>query len=336
LRVALNRYEFDAVGLSELNVLWHRVDESERIPEWTFGWWRPFQQTTTYFRGWNSTSPLQFGGVSLWSMGHLATRWMQDDSDRRGLGRWTSTLYRGVGDVRLRYVAAYCPNSSVTGAETVWSQHKSFFMSKFMGIDPIDAFYADLCKDVKGWVASGEQVVLMLDLNDDIRTSRFTQEMGQLGLIQLLGKRHGNDNLPGSFIRGSRPLDGLYVSPLFQDCACGYLPFDIFDHRPVWIDIPFELAFGQVLPELDSMHPVRLNMTDPRCMAKYLKHFKKRAKEKNLFVRGKPFWRLEPCSFTTMEAQGWEALDRDRRECHNYAMKQCRKLRMGKNNSLLH
>jgi hypothetical protein len=187
LRAALNRYEFDAVGLSELNVLWHRVDESERIPERTFGWWQPFRQTTTYFRAWNSTSPHQFGGVSLWSMGHLATRWMQDDSDRRGLGRWTSTLYRGVGDVRLRYVAAYCPNPSVTGAETVWSQHKSFFMSKFMGIDPIDAFYDDLCKDLKGWVASGEQVVLMLDLNDDIRTSRFTKEMESWDLYNCWG-----------------------------------------------------------------------------------------------------------------------------------------------------
>ena len=71
-----------------------------------------------------------------------------------------------------------------------------------MGIDPIDAFYADLCKDVKGWVASGEQVVMMLDLNDDIRTSRFTQEMGQLGLIQLLGKRHGKRQFAMQFYSG--------------------------------------------------------------------------------------------------------------------------------------
>jgi hypothetical protein len=126
----------------------------------------------------------------------------------------------------------------------VWTQHKTYFEEKLSGKDPIDTFYENITKAIEQWLREGDQLVLMLDLNDDIQTSPFTVMMEKIGMTQLLSYRHGNATMPNTFQGGRRPIDGLYVSSTLVECVCGYLPFDDFDHRPIWIDIPYSVALG--------------------------------------------------------------------------------------------
>jgi exonuclease III len=330
IRKLANLYEADGLALGEMNLHWAHVPTKDCIPEQTLGWWKPFRQSTAYFKAWQTRSARQFGGVSVWSLNQLATHFIEDGTDPTGLGRWTSTQYRGKGQVRLRFISAYCPNRNDRGAATVWNQQKTFFEEKLLGIDPIDAFYEDLTKAVKQRLQDGDQLVLMLDLNDDIRTSPFTVMMQNIGMTQLLSYRHGDATMPRSFQHGQRPIDGLYVSNSLVGCSCGYLPFDDFDHRAIWIDIPYHLAFGHRVPPLAYRQPDRLNYQDPRCVAAYHKHYKVAEKCKRLFVRGDLIRWEGPGEYTSFDAEQWEKNERDRAEVRNYARKRCRKLRMGR------
>jgi hypothetical protein len=260
----------------------------------------------------------------------VGTHYIENGTDPTGLGRWTSTQYRGKGQVRLRFISAYCPNKNEQGAATVWTQQKTYFEEKLSGIDPIEAFYRDLTAAVQQWLKEGDQVVLMLDLNDDIRTSPFTAMLEAIGMTELMGFRHGNATMPRTFQSGSRPIDGLFVSSTLVGCSCGYLPFGDFDHRPMWIDIPYSIAFGHVVPPLAYRQPDRLNYQDPRCVAAYHKHYKAAEKKKRLFEKGKLIRRDGPGQYTSFEAEQWEKNERERQEVRNYAKKRCRKLRMGR------
>jgi hypothetical protein len=250
-----NKYEADGLALVKLNLHWSHVPTKERIPERTLGWWRNFRQSVAYFKAWQTRSAQQFGGVAVWSLNQLATHYIEHGSDPTGLGRWTSTQYRGKGQVRLRFISAYCPNRNEQGAATVWTQHKMYFEEKLSGKDPIDAFYEDLTKAIEQWLREGDQLVLMLDLNDDIQTSPLTVMMERIGMTQLLSYRHGDATMPNTFQGGQRPIDGLYVSSTLVECACGYLPFGDFDHRPIWINIPYSVAFGHKVPPLVYRQP---------------------------------------------------------------------------------
>ena len=52
---------------------------------------------------------------------------MESGKDRRELGRWAWTRYRGRGGVNVRFVTAYRPVLNKLGVQSVWNQQKSFF-----------------------------------------------------------------------------------------------------------------------------------------------------------------------------------------------------------------
>ena len=133
---------------------------------------------------------------------------------------------------------------------------------------PQAAFTEDLENSIKAWVESGDQVVLGIDANEDIRKGKFRDAMNRAGLVEIISHLHGED-LPRTQNRGSKPIDGIWVSPSLVACQAGYLPFE-FDHRAMWIDIPHELAFGHNPPPIVKPAARRLKCHDPRIVKCYL------------------------------------------------------------------
>ena len=154
--------------------------------------------------------------------------------------------------------------------------------------------------------------------------------MRKLGLCEVITERHDPGKLvaPRTYERGSRPIDGIFVSPSLEASRCGYLPF-VLDHRCLWIDIPMEIAFGQESADKTPKQRRRLRNDDPRTRKKYLKIYKKFIEEHRLLERAQ--FLAEHCSTppTEEDIEEYNAIDKLRVEGMRQAELKCRKLFLG-------
>ena len=224
--------------------------------------------SSAYFQEYAIRQAFQPGGVSQWSIGKAAHRVMTTGKDETGLGRWAWTRYQGSQNITLRVITAYRPVANKKGPLSVWNQQKTFFDKTNREGNPRDLFTIDLLSDIRTWKECGDQIVLMLDVNDDVRNCDFSTQMLTIGLEETITSQHG-DMGPSTYERGTRPIDGIYVSPTLRGLRCGYLDFT-FDHRALWMDIPVETAFGHSIPQTVARRARRLKCNDPRIVAKYL------------------------------------------------------------------
>ena len=151
-------------------------------------------------------------------------------------------------------------------------------------------------------------MVIGIDLNEDVRTSKFNQAMQELELVELITTAHGQ-NAPRTQNRGSKPIDGIWVSPTLAGCLNGYLPFE-FNHWGTWIDIPNTIAFGHNPPEMAKPKVRRLKCKDPQIVANYLQLYKGFCLKHNLFEKAKKFNVTKSRQYTPQEAQEREKLDK--------------------------
>jgi hypothetical protein len=69
----------------------------------------------------------------------------------------------------LQIISAYRPCLS-HGPLTVYVQHQNYFNSKDIEGCPWDLFTSHLLEELDTWIASGDQIILMMDANEDLRT----------------------------------------------------------------------------------------------------------------------------------------------------------------------
>ena len=171
---------------------------------------------------------------------------MEEGRDPRGLGRWVWTRYRGAADLKLRVVIGYRPVLNSQGQLSVWTQQKEQLERNGVDTCPQKMFLIDLLNAVKEWMEKGDQIVLAMDANDDVQFNPIRAAMQAVGLSEVITTLHDPDKTvaPRTYERGSRPIDGLFVTPSLLSARCGYLPF-VLDHRCLWIDIPMDIVFGQ-------------------------------------------------------------------------------------------
>ena len=329
LRQFITKTKMDVIGLIETNVNWRYAPINQRLPERTRGWWENIHLNSACYENYNNPQPAQPGGVSLWSINKGAHRVMEQGKDLRGLGRWAWTRYRGKGGVNLRYVAAYRPVLNKTGIISVWSQQRGYFDSINDDRCPRDIFTDDLCKEIVQWLETGDQLIIGLDANEDVRNGSFSARLQQLGLQETIIAQHGNE-APATYIRGNTPIDGLYVSRSLRGLKCGYLPFhDQFDHRLLWIDIPLTIAFGHNISEVVKVSARRLKCEDPRIVKKYQENLKRYLLQYNMLEEAR--WLQRRACFPCNEQHEFEynLLDSIRFEAMMEADRRCRKLSMG-------
>ena len=329
LQQFITKTKVDAIGLIETNVNWKYVSVSQRLPERTRGWWECLHINSACYEDFKNPYPAQPGGVSLWSINKAAHRVMEHGKDPRGLGRWAWTRFRGKSGVNLRYVAAYRPVLNKRGIVSVWSQQRSYFDSVNDDRCPREIFTDDLCKEIVKWLETGDQLIIGLDANEDVRGGAFTAKLAQLGLQETVIAQHGNE-APATYKRGANPIDGLYVSRSLRGLKCGYLPFhEQFDHRMLWIDIPFSIAFGHNISETVRVSARRLKCEDPRIVKKYQDCLKVYLSRYNMLEEAR--WLQSRATFpcTRQHEIEYNLLDSIRLEAMMEADRRCRKLPMG-------
>jgi hypothetical protein len=268
----VNENNIDVTLWTETDKHWQSLAFKDRLP--TRRWFESLHMTTAYYKSYPGATKQQYGGVSRWSTGQAAHR-IKDSGidlatgkDRSGLGWWAWTQYAGRNGVSLRVVVAYCPVLNKCCPMSVWNQQKVYWQSHNVDTDPIVKFTNDPAAEVAVWLASGDQVVLGLDVNEDIRDGMFQWAMEHMGLVGLNTKQHGLDG-PPTYIDGSLPIDELFVSPGLDSLRCGYFSMQ-FDHRSLWVDIPYCLAFGCDVPPIVHPQACCLKVGDPRIVKKYV------------------------------------------------------------------
>jgi hypothetical protein len=94
-------------------------------------------------------------------------------------------------------------------------------------------------------------VVLLSDWNADVRGEKTRKDMADLGMREVITEFHGDEG-PRTYIRGSKPIDGIFMAHDLYIVQCGYMPFGMgigSDHRCLWIDIRTRVLTGQDLEQ---------------------------------------------------------------------------------------
>jgi hypothetical protein len=123
---------------------------------------------------------------------------------------------------------------------------------------PRAAFFQDLGKEVKKWTAGGDQLVLMMDANGGVRDPEIARLMRE-GWVCL--DKHGT-KAPATHMSSTVPIYGIFVSGTLRGSRCGYLAFGEGvlrgDHRCLWLEIPYTIAFGHAVPDIITAQARRL------------------------------------------------------------------------------
>ena len=327
LRAFISQHRFDVIGLAESNLHWRNVPVEDRLQERTRQWWECIHMSTAYFQKFNAASASQHGGVTLWSINKAAHRVTTSGQDTDGLGRWTWTQYRGRNNVSLRVVTAYRPVRNTTGAMSVWNQQRSYFDDKNDDRCPRELFNLHLADAIRTWLAAGDQLVVALDANEDVRYGTVYQFLLDLGLKEAIIDQHGPAG-PSTFAYGSCPIDGLFVSSTLLGLRCGYTGY-WHGHRCLWMDIPQAIAFGHDMPPIVRASARRLKVEDPRVTFRYTTELKAYLNKHDLFSRLQALQEMTTSPLSAEHAAEWEYLDSMCTTGMLTAERNCRKLRMG-------
>ena len=208
--------------------------------------------------GYNTTDPNaernQQGGVALFSMDTMAHRIIETGQDETGLGRWTWQRYRGKANHTVRIIVGYRPCLNRTLSGSVYSQHRKYFQDKEIDACPRKLFLDDLCADIVNWMATGDKIIFMGDLNEDVRSADIQNRFKSLDMHEGILDMHGS-NAPATFDGGSKPIEGVWVSKGLQLTKAGYMAFGqcpFGSHRCLWIEFQKSDALGQDLHQIVS------------------------------------------------------------------------------------
>jgi hypothetical protein len=131
----------------------------------------------------------------------------------------------------------------------------------------------------------------MIDGNSNMKSSDLSNTLSQLSLKEAILDKHGLQGLATHKRNAtSSPIDGIWISPGLQVSQGGYFAYDQVipsDHRCIWIDISFMVAFRQKQPR-------RLHCKDPRLVQNYIKLYHKYAEPLDLFCRVQDFKKTRP------------------------------------------
>jgi len=219
----------------------------------------------------------QFGGTFLLGHEDITSSISATGSDPSGLGCWVWFALSGQTGITTRIISAYRPSeSSYNHTNGVRAQHRSYLLSQGDTCKPRLAFLRDLGLAISTWQAAGDNIILMADMNHDIRKEEITSFIANLGLQESILTAHPTLLPPITFKRGNRegklPIDGVWMSASLHASAVSLCPFSLSpgDHHAALVDIDVSLLIGE--PRLTIVRPKarRLNMQLPHTKERYL------------------------------------------------------------------
>jgi hypothetical protein len=138
-------------------------------------------------------------------------------------------------------MTAYKP-CKTTGPNTAWTQQWLLLRETQADPDPIAEFHKDLNKCLKEWRNQKYEILLMINANKEMgdQPGGLGQIVAKNGLFDILANRIDSENLPNTYMRGSKRIDYIFgTERVLQNCkSCGILPFCYgyaSDHRATFV-----------------------------------------------------------------------------------------------------
>ena len=174
-------------------------------------------------------------------------------------------------------VAAYCPVFNTHNLNSTYNQHLRLLPPS--SPDPREAFWTDLEVQLSSWHQQGDQLIIMLDANDDVRLSAIVACFSVFDLINVMydSSLPSFDQPPLPTSSGTIPIDGIFASRSLVPIMRGYTAQGAqlsTDHSCLWVDFSSTALFGEALPShIPVSSPSRLTCQDPRVVTSYTSLF---------------------------------------------------------------
>ena len=189
----LSRGYFDILGLVEPNLYWPSLNPRDSWDERLVKWKKNESFHSILACNTNDTAPAvhQRGGCIQLSTTRATSRVVSSGKDPSGLGRWVWTQYLGRNNIKIWVITAYrvCSTNS-GGPSTIFAQQKQYFNSIHDDRHPRQALLEDLCTHIVLWRDQGEQIVLLIDLNQNIYEAQIKDTFLSIGLTEAITTHH--------------------------------------------------------------------------------------------------------------------------------------------------
>ena len=322
LRQAITSNKTDIIGFSEVNIKWDRLYPTNRMKQRIASWWQNSPHCSYAYNYKDlSKAVYQPGGTAILSMNSATSRVTRNTlSDPEGLGRWTSTVYNGKNNQKVRIVQVYCPAlPTEISNNSTYAQHHRYFLTKNITDCPRKLFFTHLRHFITERFNEQERLIIMGDFNHHLESPPMVNFVSSLNLHNIHKTLHMsfNPNIP-TFNRGSQTIDAIFASQGISAIKGGFLDFDHFptDHRALWGDLDISATFGHISPMPHTPQKRRLQCEDPRAVEKFCSEYKALIKKSDLTGRVNKLMESISGTLTVNQRLEYESIDKLRIETH--------------------
>jgi hypothetical protein len=281
----------DILGLAETNLDWEQGNTTSGCTNILRNYWKQkkigFSSSTNKNKQSGTTSRSYRPGGTMMVVGFPWASRSTIKNDTSGMGRWTEAELLGKRNKKLVIITAYnvCKgNIGTIGPRTAFVQQYHIIKQK----DPTNVpnprtqMLTDLGKRIHELKNNKSEVILMWDANDTLQkpNSELSKWVKQMGMLDLVTMRHGTDDEPPTYSRGSNRIDYTMSTPKIAEytTAAGILPLHeicISNHRPIFADIDINAYLGGETSSILQRVSRDVNGDNPRSVIKYQQELEK-------------------------------------------------------------
>jgi hypothetical protein len=154
---------------------------------------------------------------------------------------------------------------------------------------PIVLFRKHLLKQITEWQAGRDRIILFMDHNEHVINGPLGKALAEKDGpdLQEAIVHHTRTSPGATFFRGSKPIEGLWISSNLNVSNACVMPFGygIGDHRAFILDIPIKSLIGEDPVKIACPVGRCLNSRIPRCSNAYIKSLEENIRRHRLLER---------------------------------------------------
>ena len=329
IKNVLDTYQFDHFGMAETNCNWSKMDDEDRWYNRAKSMWKKSKSVVANNTRDISNDTKQPGGVLSITIGNAVSSITASGKDSI-LGRWAWVTYKGKHDIHTTIITGYRPCKNLKDDNSTYNQHIRYLSVQNIQECPRKLWLTDMKRLVQQKIEEGHQVILLADINEDVKSNNIKNWAAETGIEEIVSTTT-ELTVPTSQ-QGSKPIDGIFVSPSLIHQQAGYFPFGTIqsDHRALWVDIGHDHMFGFKLPSQQPSNARRLQCQIPHVRESWKRHYKNFLIQNKLISRQIQLEKEIATKGMTLSMQNkYEKILQQRQEGMLYADRKCRKLRCG-------
>ena len=211
-------YTPDVVLLTEMGVNWHKLGTEAQWSE-RLATKFPRRKTRVAMNMHEATKRSNTamtlpGGTGITLLNEAVARTQELESDPTNLGRWVSAKIQGRQGKCVRVVAAYRPTENKDTTMTTWMQQSRYYRETRQDDRcPRTIFLEDLKTTIQPWIDAGDQVIVGIDANEDVRQGATHSMFRSIGMKDAILTKY-RTSPPETYQRNfqRKPIDAIFVT----------------------------------------------------------------------------------------------------------------------------